>query len=160
MALLSDLLDRDRTNLLAQRVMGLMSAIAPTAPSGPSVGASVAAEPTGDLTTFRGLTLDPAALQSLIDIARESDVLPGLRELNQIGSTYRSYQQQADLYANRAGRSVPVAPPGQSLHQQGLAIDAGWWSAHPELRRLLQQYGWYWGQAFGDYPHWSYGTLG
>jgi hypothetical protein len=41
----------------------------------------------------------------------------------EINSGYRSYQKQAQLYANRASNPNPVAPPGRSLHEKGLAAD-------------------------------------
>jgi uncharacterized protein YcbK (DUF882 family) len=40
-----------------------------------------------------------------------------------INSGYRSYAKQAALYANRGANPNPVAPPGRSLHEQGLAAD-------------------------------------
>ena len=40
-----------------------------------------------------------------------------------ITSGYRSSEQQAALYANRAGNPYPVAPPGASMHEKGMAID-------------------------------------
>jgi hypothetical protein len=40
-----------------------------------------------------------------------------------INSGYRSTAKQAQLYANRASNPNPVAPPGHSLHEQGLAAD-------------------------------------
>jgi hypothetical protein len=40
-----------------------------------------------------------------------------------ITSGYRSHDDQARLYANRANNPYPVAPPGSSMHEQGLAID-------------------------------------
>ncbi|MDQ6927632.1 MAG: M15 family metallopeptidase [Actinomycetota bacterium] len=40
-----------------------------------------------------------------------------------ITSGYRSRQDQERLYANRANNPYPVAPPGSSMHEQGLAID-------------------------------------
>jgi hypothetical protein len=40
-----------------------------------------------------------------------------------INSGYRSYAKQAALYANRGANPNPVAPPGHSLHEQGLAAD-------------------------------------
>ena len=39
-------------------------------------------------------------------------------------STLRSYGEQAQLYAGRAGNPYPVAVPGTSKHEQGLAFDA------------------------------------
>ena len=40
-----------------------------------------------------------------------------------ITSGYRSTEAQAALYANRAGNPYPVAAPGSSMHEKGLAID-------------------------------------
>jgi hypothetical protein len=40
-----------------------------------------------------------------------------------ITSGYRSSAQQGDLWAHRAGNPYPVAPPGDSMHERGLAID-------------------------------------
>lgn len=40
-----------------------------------------------------------------------------------ITSGYRSREEQERLYANRANNPYPVAPPGSSRHEQGLAID-------------------------------------
>ncbi len=40
-----------------------------------------------------------------------------------IASGWRSYAQQAALWAHRATNPYPVAPPGTSMHEQGLAID-------------------------------------
>ena len=40
-----------------------------------------------------------------------------------ITSGYRSTDAQAQLYANRASNPYPVAPPGSSMHERGLAID-------------------------------------
>jgi hypothetical protein len=41
----------------------------------------------------------------------------------QINSGYRSTAKQAQLYANRASNPNPVARPGTSLHERGLAAD-------------------------------------
>lgn len=40
-----------------------------------------------------------------------------------ITSGYRSTEAQAQLYANRAANPYPVAAPGSSMHERGLAID-------------------------------------
>ncbi len=40
-----------------------------------------------------------------------------------ITSGYRSPVEQAALYARRAENPYPVAPPGSSMHERGLAID-------------------------------------
>lgn len=41
-----------------------------------------------------------------------------------VTSTYRSYDQQAELYKTRAQNPYPVNRPGDSAHQFGLAIDS------------------------------------
>jgi uncharacterized protein YcbK (DUF882 family) len=40
-----------------------------------------------------------------------------------ITSGFRSAEAQAALYANRAANPYPVAAPGSSMHERGLAID-------------------------------------
>lgn len=40
-----------------------------------------------------------------------------------ITSGYRSGERQAALYANRDANPYPVAPPGASMHERGLAVD-------------------------------------
>ena len=40
-----------------------------------------------------------------------------------ITSGYRSPEAQAALYANRRSNPYPVAPPGSSMHERGLAVD-------------------------------------
>ena len=40
-----------------------------------------------------------------------------------IVSGYRSPEAQAALWANRATNPYPVAPPGSSMHERGLAVD-------------------------------------
>jgi hypothetical protein len=40
-----------------------------------------------------------------------------------ITSGYRSTEQQAALYAHRGDNPYPVAPPGSSMHERGLAVD-------------------------------------
>lgn len=40
-----------------------------------------------------------------------------------ITSGFRSSEEQAALYANRANNPYPVAAPGTSMHERGLAVD-------------------------------------
>jgi hypothetical protein len=54
-------------------------------------------------------------------------------------SGVRTPQQQAVLYADRANNPNPVAAPGTSLHERGLAVDIG--GMTPEQRAQLPQYG-------------------
>ena len=69
----------------------------------------------------------------------------------QVNSAYRTIAQQMLLYNDRLNNSNPVAPPGGSNHQTGLAIDIedarGWES-------YLIPYGWE--PLPGDPPHFDY----
>jgi hypothetical protein len=111
------------------------------------------------LDTRRGVTLQGDALQALLQAARRYDYLPKGRELGLFGpqSTYRSPQEQADLYAAKPG---VAAPPGQSFHQQGLAIDVPAALQTDEFERLLRRLGWNQGLSFGEPWHWSFGVTG
>lgn len=52
-------------------------------------------------------------------------------------STFRTPQQQADLYAkSQAGEIGRAAPPGSSFHEKGLALDvSNWQEAQPYLNK-------------------------
>jgi peptidoglycan hydrolase-like protein with peptidoglycan-binding domain len=74
-----------------------------------------------------------------------------------VNSSYRTIAQQLLLYNDRFNNSNPVAAPGASNHQTGLAIDIddprGW-------DTYLIRYGW--NPLTGDWPHFNYeggGTL-
>jgi D-alanyl-D-alanine carboxypeptidase len=110
-------------------------------------------DPSLDLMTRHGVTLDEDAIQSLIQARRA-----GFNAFPYIGSDYRSVAEQARMYADRANNSLPVAPPGQSLHNQGLAFDAG--GLPTDVRRYLLNNGWFWGNSFGDPVHYSFGQSG
>jgi hypothetical protein len=56
-----------------------------------------------------------------------------------MSSGVRSTADQARLYADRANNPNPVAPPGTSLHERGLAADIG--GMTPDQRAMLPQYG-------------------
>jgi LAS superfamily LD-carboxypeptidase LdcB len=49
-----------------------------------------------------------------------------------ISSGFRSREKQEQLYANRANNPFPVAKPGTSKHEHGLAIDVGFTGAHTD----------------------------
>ncbi|HYE78502.1 MAG TPA: M15 family metallopeptidase [bacterium] len=57
-----------------------------------------------------------------------------------ITSGYRSRAQQAALYARRASNPYPVAPPGTSRHERGLAVDVPSFFV-PRLLRVAGQVG-------------------
>ncbi|MBD2025814.1 peptidoglycan-binding protein [Leptolyngbya sp. FACHB-711] len=68
-----------------------------------------------------------------------------------VNSCYRTIAQQMLLYIDRHNNSNPVAPPGASNHQTGLAIDIedarGW-------EPYLMRYGW--NPLPGDPPHFDF----
>ncbi|MDQ3573908.1 MAG: M15 family metallopeptidase [Actinomycetota bacterium] len=57
-----------------------------------------------------------------------------------VTSGFRSRSQQAALYANRAANPYPVAAPGTSRHESGLAVDVPL-SFVPRLRSVASQVG-------------------
>ena len=69
----------------------------------------------------------------------------------QVNSAYRTLAQQMLLYNDRHNNANPVAPPGRSNHQTGLAIDIedprGW-------EPFLMRHGW--NPLPGDEPHFNY----
>jgi len=71
--------------------------------------------PAGGTGSRAGLA--PAMLAALV----RADQLTGTRV--PVVSGYRSRAAQATLWANRAENPYPVAPPGRSLHEVGMAID-------------------------------------
>lgn len=179
MALLSDLLQRDRSSVLSQRLMGLMSLLQPqttgvgapssgTTPSGQTVTGGPTQydyqtwpfpfgglDPSSQLLeTRRGISLQSGPMQSLIDIARASDLMPGTREIGMIGQGYRSPQQQRTAAATNPN----AADYGYSYHPEGLAIDAGLWSSNPQLAAALSAAGW--NQLPSESWHWDYGVNG
>ena len=75
----------------------------------------------------------------------------------------RTTQEQAHLYAlYKAGKGNLAAPPGQSLHESGIAADLGgaahsMTKQHAWLQANAAQFKWYWvGQRFGEPWHWEY----
>jgi hypothetical protein len=90
-------------------------------------------------------------MRSLMEIARASNVLPGAREIGQITGGYRHEQPAGNPMA---------APENMSYHEQGLAVDASWWTQHPELARALAQAGWNRFSPSTEPWHWSYGVTG
>lgn len=57
-----------------------------------------------------------------------------------VTSTYRSYDEQAELYKTRANNPYPVNRPGDSAHQFGLAIDSDVPDAYMPLWTLVRRY--------------------
>ncbi len=104
----------------------------------------------GNLVTRQGVTLQRGPMRSLIDIARASNLMPGIKEISTIGSGgFRQTQPAGNPYA---------APENMSYHEQGLAADMSWWTDH--LARQLAAAGWNQFSPSGEPWHWSYGVTG
>lgn len=74
--------------------------------------------------------------QRLADLAYDFiDDNPG----TSLSSGHRSTERQAQLYADRANNPNPVAPPGTSKHERGMAVDIG--GMNSATRAMLPQYG-------------------
>lgn len=104
-----------------------------------------------NLVTRQGLTLQRGPMRSLIDIARSVNILPGIQEIGKIGGGYRQTQPVGNPFAT--GEDM-------SYHEQGLAIDAGWWSERAKLNRLLAGMGWNQFDRSYEPWHYSYGVTG
>lgn len=104
-----------------------------------------------DLRTRHGDTLAAPAMRSLQEAAR----LTGIDPWKYISQGYRSYDQQVSAYQNKPNLA---APPGRSLHQLGLAMDA---SGLPSvLSNYLLQNGWYQFDPVKEPWHYSYNFRG
>lgn len=114
------------------------------------------------ITSLYGGTQPQAATPSSAPIAagptvpNDSNAMPGtvgmnmrLADLSQdfmqdnpntyLSSGIRSTADQARLYADRANNPNPVAAPGTSNHERGMAVDIG--GMTPDQRAMLPQYG-------------------
>jgi hypothetical protein len=125
------------------------------APLGPGPGAPAGADDyvifgsnTGSREHFGKLL--PSVQQAFLAMARDYNALNPGQKLR-VNSAYRSPQEQAGVEATGG---APKAAPGRSLHQQGRAIDTQSEQASQLARSgLLAQYGFKWGQSFGDPQH-------
>jgi N-acetylmuramoyl-L-alanine amidase len=91
----------------------------------------------------------PAAKEALRKAIQER----GIRMV--VNSAYRTIAQQLLLYNWKGSNSNPVAKPGQSNHQSGLALDI---VDRPGWQPYLQRYGWQ--PLAGDPPHVDYKGAG
>lgn len=69
-------------------------------------------------------------------------------------STCRNRAEQARLYADRENNPFPVAPPGHSMHERGLAVDMSRDDMDPYQDLVLHLIGASWRQADPSL-HWS-----
>lgn len=92
--------------------------------------------------------------RDLIHVASVARVQP------RVTSTLRSATYQAKLYRDYlAGRNAyPVAPPGSSAHELGLAFDmvTSPMSALNDLGSVWESWGGVWGGRFGDEVHFEF----
>lgn len=115
------------------------------------------ADPNGyNPVTRHGVTLDAEAMRSLIEARRA-----GYNAFPFIGQGYRSIADSNALYAQRHDANgnllpgvLPAAAGGHSMHNYGLAFDAG--DLPQRIAAYLLANGWYNGASFGDAPHYSY----
>jgi hypothetical protein len=74
-------------------------------------------------------------------------------------SSYRTYQQQVDLYNDYlAGRGALAAKPGTSNHGMGLAVDVATQQMRQMIDRIGRKYGWAkdWSDAPSEWWHLKY----
>jgi len=71
-----------------------------------------------------------------------------------VTSVRRSRTEQLALWNNRRNNPYPVAPPGTSKHERGLAFDATAAEAVlAQAGRTWQAWGGKWGGSYGDPIH-------
>lgn len=98
--------------------------------------------------------LDPGARRDLlILLAKAKDA--GIQVTPTSG--YRTREEQAALYNNRHKNPFPVAPPGSSRHESGLAVDLSVpQSQRSKVNELAGAHGWKW-HGPSDAVHYEYG---
>ena len=98
-----------------------------------------------NLVERQGVAGIPPAVRLLMQAERALGV-PGLSDA--VVSDYRTHEAQTRLYADHlAGRHpAPVAPPGQSYHEQGEAFDisSSWLAQNPRVKPYLEKRGFTW----------------
>ncbi len=108
-----------------------------------------------------------ARFRQVIDAAAEEDI--AIR----ISSAFRSSAEQAKLYSDYRRRladfhagirdepGLPAAPPGQSFHEVGLAVDVltDPPDAIERVAEIAEEFGLRWGGDFGDPVHFDAGNL-
>lgn len=107
------------------------------------------------LQTIGGVTMVRPAIEQLAAIQHRLGV-PVLAAVS--GEGFRTYaQQQAAYQAYQNGTGNLAAPPGQSMHEAGRAvdIDTSFLYAHPEVRAALDHAGWV-NAVSGEPWHWEY----
>ena len=110
------------------------------------------------ITGPQGIQGSAGAIKSLRMAQRQL----GLPIFGNIVSDYRTRAEQQRLYnLYKAGKGNLAAPPGESLHELGLAFDisTSFLQRNPELKRWLTNHGWH-NSVEGEPWHWSYRRAG
>src|SRR3569833_2660587 len=117
----------------------------------PIIGGGTTPTDISNPATSRSMDIRPTTL-----VPNDSNAIPGTVSMDQrladqtqdfiqdnpgtyLSSGVRTTGDQARLYADRANNPNPVAPPGTSLHERGMAADIG--GMTPAQRAMLPQYG-------------------
>ncbi len=82
----------------------------------------------------QNIQVDASIALRLAKAAKDFKAATG-KELK-VNQDFRTHEEQARLYKELSAKGARVAPPGQSFHEKGLAIDvSNWQEAGPYLRR-------------------------
>lgn len=84
----------------------------------------------------KNIQVDSSIANKLAQAAAEFKRVTG--QTLQVNQSYRTRQQQAELYKKLSSTGARVAPPGKSFHELGLAIDVTNWKA---AEAILRKYG-------------------
>lgn len=115
-------------------------------------------------TEARLQNLHPAIRQDARNFIAEAEKFGFYLRITRDGHL-RSFDEQAELYAKgrtSPGKIVTNAEPGQSYHNYGLALDVVeikngkplWKNEHwGKIAQLAEKYGFQWGAAWNDKPH-------
>jgi hypothetical protein len=101
-----------------------------------------------------GVKMIAPALKELVQAQKDLDI-PVLQNVG--GSGFRTHAEQVDAYQRYQAGGNRAAPPGESMHEVGRAvdIDSNFLARNPELISWLDQHGWV--NAVPDEPwHWEY----
>ena len=106
----------------------------PLAPPGPPQGPTMSPNLAGSGVNWQNE--NPAFQQRVSSMLAAAP--PDIRNASAVDSGYRTNQQQADIYARSGqGTKFMAAPPGKSMHEQGMAAD--WTFKTPQADQWMHQ---------------------